>query len=342
MAVTLQKSGYHGIFLPEADVVLDGTPPRSRKSRSGDESEFHVFISHAHSDHAPRSRRIPVYATPATADLIRARGHKGPVREVPFGESICLPKARVTLYPAGHILGSAMIFVETDSGSLLYTGDCRTPPSPVTEGFALPDRVVDELIVEATFGLPLYKWAPYDELAGDIRRFVYDSLENGATPVMLCYNLGKAQEVMHILGDTDPPVQVQIHPAGAELCRVYEKHGVPLGDWEPLDIETLPGKTLITPSNTLDSRQLRDIPNLRIAYVSGWATLETRGAGMAADTLIPLSDHLDFFELLGLCRRIGPKNIHLTHSPNPDVAAWFLQQEGFRAGRLALEENRHE
>lgn len=326
------KSGHHGLFLPDAGVAFDGPVPR--------EHEGSVFISHAHADHTPQSRKLTVFASPATADLMRARGHTGTIHPVPFGETVRLPNAEVTLYPAGHILGSAMIFVESGNGSLLYTGDCRTPPSPVTEGFSLPDRPVDELIIEATFALPLYKWEEHHILAGQIRRFAQETLEDGATPVMFCYNLGKAQEVMHILaggGSADRnvrPFGVQIHEAGAALCRVYEKYGVDLGNWEPFNPETLAGKVLITPATSPDSPILGRVQNPRIAYISGWAALESRAQQMNADTHIPLSDHLDFFELLSVCRNLAPKHVWLTHSPNPDVALHFLELEGISAGTL--------
>ncbi len=327
------KSGYHGFFLPEAGVALDGPLPR--------DVEGTVFISHAHADHAPRSRKSEVCATPATAALIRARGHRGPVREIPFGETLHLPSASVTLYPAGHILGSAMIFVESEYGTLLYTGDCRTPPSPTSEGFEMPDRHIDHLIIEATFALPIYKWAPHRELFDRIRRFVHQTLEDGATPVMLCYNLGKAQEVMHALAFAEapgPPIQVQIHKDGAPLCRVYEQFGVNLGCWEVFDPETLPGKVLITPGNTVNMPGFNQIPNPRFAYVSGWAALENRSGRTDVGALIPLSDHLDFFELIDLCRKYAPGHVHLTHTPDSSVALHYLRKHDISCSDLKLME----
>ncbi len=326
--MNLQKSGFHGFYLPDAGIALDGPLPDG-----GDA----VFISHAHADHAPRNRGAEVYASPATAALIRARGHKGPVNEVPFGETVSFPRADVTLYPAGHILGSAMIYIVSESGSMLYTGDCRTPPSPTSEGFELPDAPVDHLVIEATFGLPIYKWAPHEQLFAQIRDFARNALNDGATPVLLCYNLGKAQEVMHALAGACPEMAVQIHGAGAPLCRVYESFGINLGRWEPYDKSSVPGKALITPASTADTAMVQNIRNARIAYVSGWASLEARASQLLADALIPLSDHLDFFELLDTCRKCNPGHVYLTHSPNPDVALHFLEQEGFSCSSLDLE-----
>ncbi len=101
---------------------------------------------------------------------MRIRGFRGEISELEFNRPFNLPNATVTLYPAGHILGSAMIYIQTDEGNLLYTGDYRYPPSPVSEGFEIPDHV-DIFITEATFSLPIYKWQPLEIIYKKIRTF---------------------------------------------------------------------------------------------------------------------------------------------------------------------------
>jgi putative mRNA 3-end processing factor len=101
---------------------------------------------------------------------MQKRGYKGNATVLHFREPLETNKARITLYPAGHILGSAMLFVESEEGSVLYTGDYKTPPSPASEGFEIPDHA-DHFITEATFGLPIYKWDPLENLTGEVRSF---------------------------------------------------------------------------------------------------------------------------------------------------------------------------
>jgi len=57
---------------------------------------------------------------------------------------------------------------------------------------------------------------------------------------------------------------------------------------------------------------------------------------MNLDAGFALSDHLDFFELLEVCRTLSPKKIHITHTPNPDVVRHFLEMEGLSASFLDL------
>lgn len=321
--IKLRSSGGHGIELPDLDIGLD---TNSQKMK-------HVFISHAHADHVPRDRSITVVATPPTATFMRIRGFKGQIQQLNFGEKLYLDNASVTLLPAGHILGSAMIYVESDAGSLLYSGDCKTPPAPCTEGFKLPESA-DTLIIEGTFALPVYRWPSMDALFNRICSFAQEALSRGEVPVFLAYNLGKAQELLYALKPLG--ITTQIHGAGYPLCQAYEQHGVDLGSYETYNRETLDGKALITPGSSLEQPMIRNLRKKKVAYVSGWATHEARRQQMIIDERIPLSDHLDFFELLKVCKSLNPKKVLITHSPNPDVAIHYLREMGMDAGSLSM------
>ena len=319
----IKKCGYHGLYFPNLGIALDGYHPKAE----------YVFVSHAHADHMPRNRYTKAYATEATLDLMKLRDFKGTACPVAFGKPVITDRFTATLYPAGHILGSAMIYIETAEESLLYTGDYRTPASPASEGFSAPESV-DILITEATFSLPIYKWKPHRELAGEIRTFAAEALHDGYTPVFLGYNLGKAQEIMHILAPLNHPVM--IHGAGYNLCSVYEKHGISLGDYSAYDRDTCEGKILVAPASALSNGLASNVSKKRIAYCSGWAANESRRTQLTVDKLIPLSDHLDFFELVDFCKKLRPKKIYITHTPNPDVVKLYLDNEGIDSEFLEL------
>ncbi|MFN1834548.1 hypothetical protein AB2B38_004745 [Balneola sp. MJW-20] len=324
--VTIKKAGYHGILLPELEIGLD---------YSGTKAD-HIFISHAHADHMPRNRNLTVYATPATRSFLRQRGFKGEVIDLDFNTPLETDRARITFYPAGHILGSAMTFIESDEGSVLYTGDYKTPPSPASEGFQLPDAKVDQFITEATFALPVYRWDSTEVLQERIRNFAQRTLEEDGTPVFLAYNLGKAQEIMHMLSGTG--LQVQIHGAGYKLCSTYDEHGIDLGNYEAYNRDTCEGKVLVCPSSALSNGFASNVRKKRVAYCSGWAAMESRRTQLNADALIPLSDHLDFFELIRLCEELQPELVHVTHTPNPKVVQHYLSERNIKSRYLDLEE----
>ena len=319
--MNFQKAGYHGLIFPDLGIALDGYHPDAGE----------IFVSHAHADHMPRNRKAKVVCTPPTADLLKKRGFKGETNAVDFGEPIENSRYKITLYPAGHILGSAMIFIEHDGGSLLYTGDYRTPHSPASEGFDSPDQT-DILITEATFSLPIYRWKSHSELTKQIQQFVQQNLDDGYTPVFLAYNLGKAQEIMHLLAPLELPVQ--IHGAGYKLCDVYEKYGVDLGNYSAYNRQTCKDNVLICPSSALSSGFASNVSKKRIAYCSGWAANESRRTQLTVDELIPLSDHLDFFELINFCKKLAPQKTYITHTPNPNVVKHYLDRENLSSSFL--------
>lgn len=327
--IRFQKTSYHGLYFPELRVAVDGYHPNAE----------YVFVSHAHADHMPRNKLANAFGTLPTIELMERRGFKGRQNPLKFEEWVETDLFKACLYPAGHILGSAMIYIESEHGSLLYTGDYRIPPSPATEGFKAPQSV-DYLITEATFGLPIYKWKSNEELAQEIRNFASESLNSSYTPILLGYNLGKAQELMHILSPLNHPMM--IHGAGYELCDVYEKHGIDLGTYSAYDRDTCEGKILITPASALSGGFASNVTKKRVAYCSGWAANESRRTQLTVDKLIPISDHLDFFELINFCKSLSPQKVFITHTPNPDVVKHYLDKLEINSNFLDLEYENNE
>lgn len=70
-----------------------------------------AIVTHGHADHA-RSGHGKVIATPETLAIMEAR--YGPTEGWPvaYGETVQVGDVRVTLYPAGHVLGSAQVLLE--------------------------------------------------------------------------------------------------------------------------------------------------------------------------------------------------------------------------------------
>jgi len=320
----LEKAGYQGIYLPDVRIAMDGTHPGA---------EF-TFVTHAHADHMHRNRGVHTHASRPTLELMKIRGFKGTSTALQFGKPLETDRFRVTLFPAGHILGSAMIFVETDEGSLLYTGDYRTPPSLATEGFDAPKQA-DYLITEATFSLPIYRWKSHEELGNEIRSFAENTLQKKYTPVFLAYNLGKAQEIMHLLSPLNHPVM--IHGAGYNLCKVYDEEGIDLGNYSTYERSRCEGNILICPSSALSNGFASNVKKKKIAYCSGWAALESRQTQLTVDKLIPISDHLDFYELIDFCEHMNPKKVYITHTPNPDVVEHYLTERNINSQFLDFE-----
>src|SRR5512140_2692887 len=135
----------NGLKLTKADLAID---VRRRQPRA--------FISHAHSDHIARHEYA--LCTPETAALYQHRLGPRPTLPLPYRTPIEWGGLRLTTFPAGHCLGSAMLLAEDGDESLLYTGDFKLGESATAERAELPHA--DILVIESTYGQPAYRLPP--------------------------------------------------------------------------------------------------------------------------------------------------------------------------------------
>jgi Cft2 family RNA processing exonuclease len=306
-----------GIHLPQIGWSLDA---QSRMPRS--------FITHAHSDHV--ARHPEVICTPATARFLHARiPGRRLITELPFGRPHALEfGVTATLHPAGHILGSSQILLESaDHGTLLYTGDFKLRPGLAAEACATPRA--DVLIMETTFGLPRYVFPPETEVIAQLIAFCRQALADGATPALLCYSLGKSQEVLRALADANLPVMLQADTL--RLTRIYEQLGVKFPPFGEFDGRRVAGHVVICPSHS--QGLLSRIPAVRTAAITGWALDAGAIYRLGCHAVFPLSDHADFPSLLRFVELVQPKRVLTTHGFAREFAA-TLRARGIDA--LAL------
>ena len=299
----------NGLYLPEADLWLD---PRRGKERA--------FISHAHSDHVARSQSI--LCSQVTAVLLRHRyriaGER--IESTDFHQPVEQRGFRFRLLPAGHIPGSAMLHVTrlSDQATLLYTGDFKLRQSRTAETAQLLHA--DTLVMETTFGHSGYVFPGPMEVEGKILEFVQQTLDDGLTPFLLGYSLGKAQEALALMTAHDIPTL--LHPAVAAMTRACREAGVP-GLPEPVEYtgEAAPGQVVITPPHALRRGQAGEAKKRRSAMLSGWALHPSAIYRYRVDATIPLSDHADHPGLLECVRRVAPKRVLTVHGYAKEFAA---------------------
>ena len=72
-----------------------------------------------------------------------------------WGEVIRIGDVRVSLVPAGHVLGSAQVVLEYAGSRVVVSGDYKRRPDPTCDGFEpVP---CDVFVTEATFALPVFR-----------------------------------------------------------------------------------------------------------------------------------------------------------------------------------------
>jgi putative mRNA 3-end processing factor len=293
-----------------------------------------AFVSHAHGDHIARHDRT--IATPPTVALMRHRlgaKVKGEALPVVYRQPFGLGDLTLELFPAGHVLGSAQLRVVRNGVALGYSGDLCLEPTLTAEQAEVVE--CDVLVLESTFGLPRYVFPPKGEVLAAIRRFVDEALSDGATPVLLGYALGKAQEILKFLGEAG--YKCRAHPVVHAVNRVYEAQGVPLPNVELLGPEG-PGplEVVVAPPHLARTSPILRIRNRRTAVLTGWAVDGGRGF-RGADAAFPLSDHADYPSLLRYARASGATRVLTVHGYARELAA-ALRKEGLRAEPLVERE----
>jgi putative mRNA 3-end processing factor len=166
-----------------------------------------AVITHAHGDHARPGSHAYLCASPSSALLRRRFGSDARIESIPYGEMQTIGDVRVSLHPAGHVLGSAQIRIESRDGVTVVAGDYKRAPDPTCAAFE-PVRC-DTFITESTFGLPIYRWDPTHVVIDDIAAWWQRNREGGRTSVLFCYTIGKAQRLLaELMRITDRPVYV--------------------------------------------------------------------------------------------------------------------------------------
>jgi Cft2 family RNA processing exonuclease len=284
------------------------------------------YVSHGHLDHARKHRQI--VATQPTIEFFKTRvGHSNFI-SLEFRKPLEMGDTKITLFPAGHILGSSQVLVEANGCRLLYSGDFNLKNSATAEAIEIPQS--DVLIMECTFGRPFYRFPERDLVEEQLLEFVDESIRAGATPVVIGYALGKSQDAMKVIGKAG--FKMSVHGSVARLATIYEKHGISFGNWQKYNKNELEGKVLIAPPRASRTRMIKRLASKRVVFLTGWALHPETKYRRAVDLALPLSDHSDFDGLIEYARRVNPKKIYITHGFN-DFAV-HLRRLGFDAEPL--------
>ena len=284
------------------------------------------FISHAHSDHVVGHKKV--IASRLTARILAGKIKKTVLHPLDFNQQFQINGSTIELLPAGHILGSSQIQVETSGKRLIYTGDFKVKPGALAEKIEI--RPADILIMEATYGKKKYTLPEFDKIVDQIVEFIESARKDSLVPILFGYSLGKAQDIMSILGKKGYIASVGDHIY--KLAKIYEEFGVTFGKYERFNPNHLEGKVVILPPHLSRTRTIARIKRKRTAILTGWALDKGAKERFGVEEAIPLSNHPDFEELLTYVMTSRPSMVYTVHG-SPDFAS-SLRKRGIKARHL--------
>jgi putative mRNA 3-end processing factor len=314
-----------GLYCPAGDFHVDPWSPVPR-----------AVITHGHSDHARAGHGAYHLAAPGLPILQWRLGAQD-YRTHAYGEGFDLGDARVSLHPAGHVLGSAQVRVESGGRTWVVSGDYKRDPDPTCAPFEpVP---CDVFITEATFALPVYRWDPTPEVIADVIAWWSRCRERGETAVVFCYALGKAQRILAELGRQLPPGSewpVYVHGAVASGVAVYVAAGIAMHPVQPVADQSRKewaGALVLAPPSAAGSPWMRRFGRTSTAFASGWMRIRGNRRRRGHDRGFVISDHADWPGLLRSIDDSGAGRILATHG-NTDALVRHLREQGRDAAAL--------
>ncbi len=294
----------------------------------------HALITHAHGDHL-RAGHGHYLCAEAGRHVVLSRVGPVALQTLPYGERLVHRGVTVSFHPAGHVLGSAQIRLEHEGRVWVVSGDYKTGPDATCAPFE-PVRC-DVFVTESTFGLPVFRWAPQQQVFDEINAWWQANAQAGRASVVHAYSFGKAQRVLSGLDVGIGPVVV--HGAVATLNEAYRASGVALPatvsvrDATP---EQLRRCLVVAPPSTQDSAWLRRFGEFSDAFASGWMQLRGARRRRNVDRGFVLSDHADWPGLLQAIQASQAPRVIVTHGYAEPLVR-YLREQGLESGAFKTE-----
>ena len=297
-----------------------------------------AVISHGHADHA-RNGHKKILCSNRSEKIIRHRVKFESIQSLNFQESIRIDDIKLTMYPASHVLGAAQILLETKGRRWLYTGDFRLAEDSSCDAFE-PIKT-DVLVMESTFGLPIFRWR--DEL--EVFKEIFDMWENCKQTkmnlVLYCYSLGKSQRILHGLkryfGTSAFPGNIRVHPSISAINNIYKHHGIDFPDHSAFSLhkEAEDSTLILLPPSVKGTKMIDKCKPCIEAVVSGWMAVRGNRRRETGCKGFVLSDHADWTELNRLVELTEANNVITVHGKS-NVFRKYIEERGVKTSDLTF------
>lgn len=310
-----------GLYCRQGDFYIDPWKPVNK-----------AIITHAHSDHA-RPGNKSYFCHHFTKPVLQLRLGDNHYETVDWNEPVYMNGVKVSLHPAGHIIGAAQVRVEYKDEIWVFTGDFKTEDDGLSTAFEpIP---CNHFITESTFGLPIYKWKPQQQIFDGIKDWILKNKSGGRSSIFIAYSLGKAQRILKPLAETSLPVYA--HGAVYNVHQALVKSGWQLPLVKRITPETtkeeLKECIVIAPSGAEGSPWIKRFSPYAIGICSGWMQVRGNARRKNADAGFILSDHADWNGLLSAVKATGAEKVYTTHGFQAAFSR-YLNEHGIEAAEV--------
>lgn len=322
-AKTLLELTDRGLYCARGDFYIDPWFPVPR-----------AVVTHAHGDHAVQGCETYLIAREGEHVFRTRLTDLANLQLLDWGEPVTMMGVKISLHPAGHVLGSAQVRLEYRGEVWVVSGDYKRSPDPTCRDFEL--MPCDVFVTESTFGLPIYRWPdPADEFER-INAWWRGNQEAGRASVLYGYPLGKAQRMICGVDASIGPIYT--HGAVERFNVDYRRSGCDLP--ETIYVGSIEGRPdwsrglIVAPPMAVNTPWLRRFGDTSTGFASGWMRIRGTRRRRAVDRGFVLSDHVDWPGLIDTIRETGAGQVWVTHGYAQVVARW-LRDHGIDATALA-------
>lgn len=304
-----------GLYCTEGDFYIDAWKPVALS-----------IVTHAHGDHAYRGHKHYIASQDSKELLLHRLNATISLQTLKYGEKIKLGNTWVSLHPAGHILGSSQVRIETNEGVLVISGDYKR----ALDSTCIPFETLecDLFVTESTFGLPIYTWEDSSLIGKQIYEWWQENRRNKHPSIIFCYALGKAQRILSILSQFTNQT-VFLHGACFSLSQIYAAKNIPMLPFKPVSEQekgySFSEDLILAPPSSAGTPWMKRFQNYKTASASGWMQVRGTRKRKNVDKGFILSDHADWNDLIKTVQETKAKTVLTTHG-STSVLAQYLQE----------------
>ena len=303
-----------GLFCEAGDFYIDPWRPVSR-----------AVITHAHSDHASPGHEHYLVAK-AGEHVTRRRVGDADIQTIDYGVALSMNGVRVSLHPAGHVLGSSQVRIEHGGEVWVASGDYKVQHDPTCAPYE--PVACDTFITESTFGLPIYRWREPADLFGEVDQWWRANQAADRASVIYAYALGKAQRLLASIDSSIGPIYT--HGAVESMNEAYRASGVSLPPTQYVSAmprgHDFSRALIVAPPSAQNTPWMRRFGAYADAFASGWMQIRGIRRRRAVDRGFALSDHADWPGLLSAVTATGAHRVYVTHGYSDPLVRWLCER----------------